>query len=134
MRAQSPGPLVQVMLSLRLLKILRDYWRVAKPADSFFPSRGRSGHVHPSTARGHFNDTRLSAGVDRPATPHSFRHSFATHLLDAGTDLAVIAQLLGHASLRTTAIYTHVTTELISKTPSPFDLLPEMGTDKTDTV
>jgi len=122
----------EVMLSMRLLEMLREYWRQARPASYFFPSPGAAGHLDPATVRERFRRARLAAGVTRRVTPHALRHSFATHLLDDGTDIAVTARLLGHASVRTTAIYTHVTTRLISRTRSPLDLLPEALGRETD--
>ena len=71
-----------------------------------------------------FRRARREAGLGDGCTPHSLRHSFATHLLENGTQLVVIQQLLGHATIKTTSAYTHVRTDHIGRVVSPFDLLP----------
>lgn len=111
------------MLSPLLLQMLRHYWWAARPTDYLFPGRGRSGHVTSSTVQRACIDAQTRAGLSKEVTPHTLRHSFATHLLEGGTDLRVIQQLLGHSSPRTTALYTHVSNKLIAQTKSPLDLL-----------
>jgi site-specific recombinase XerD len=111
------------VLSPLLLEMLRHYWWAARPKDYLFPSRGTTGHVTNSTVQRACLEAQQIAGLSKEITPHTLRHSFATHLLEAGTDLRVIQELLGHASPRTTAIYTHVSTRLISQVKSPLELL-----------
>jgi site-specific recombinase XerD len=114
------------LLSPRLLEMFRDYWRISRPADWLFPGRTTSIHISPGTVRQAFGKARDEAGIGRWCTPHALRHAFATHLLDSGTDLVVIQALLGHASIKTTTIYTHVTIEHLQKTQSPLDHLPQL--------
>lgn len=119
------------ILSPLLLQMLRHYWWAARPTDYLFPGRGQSGVVRSSTVQRACIEARQVAGLAKEVTPHTLRHSFATHLLEAGTDLRVIQQLLGHSSPRTTALYTHVSNKLISQTKSPLDLLVANHTEGT---
>jgi len=114
------------MLSPGLLKILDLYCWAAHPEDLLFRSRFKDRPITDSTVQRVCIQARKDSGIDKQISPHTLRHSFATHLLEAGTDLRVIQELLGHASPKTTAIYTHVSTALIGKTVSPLDTLPEV--------
>ena len=111
------------MLSPVLLTALRHYWWAARPVDYLFPGRSLQKHISGSQVQKACKDAQARAGIDKEVTPHTFRHSFATHLLEAGTDLRVIQALLGHSSPQTTSLYTRVSTQLISRTRSPLDLL-----------
>lgn len=117
------------LLSPRLLEALRCYWRIYKPQDWMFPGRTPQGHISPDTVRQVFAKAREQAGLGRWCTPHTLRHAFATHLLDAGTDLVVIQALLGHTSIKTTSRYTHVSVERLRDTTSPLDRLPDTWLD-----
>ena len=113
----------EVMLSPRLLVVLREYWKVARPKEWLFPGDvpGRpltDGSVHRICVR-----AAQESGLGKHITIHTLRHSFATHLLEAGTDLRTIQVLLGHRSLRTTAVYTHVSAVALAATQSPLDRL-----------
>jgi integrase/recombinase XerD len=112
-----------VMLSPQLLAILRAYWRLVKPAHWLFPGRDPARPVGTATLQAACRVATREAELDKPVTVHTLRHSFATHLLEAGTDIRIIQVLLGHGRLATTAIYTRVATNLIAKTPSPLDRL-----------
>lgn len=112
------------LLSQRLLDELRAYWRLDRPSGEWlFPGRPASRHLDPASVRSVFHEAIQSAGIRKEATPHVLRHSFATHLLEKGVSLMVVKALLGHASLRATSIYTHVTLEHIGRTRSPLDVL-----------
>ncbi len=120
-----------VILSPRLLAMLRAYWATARPEKPLlFPGRlGRPVHI--DVIRRAFRATVDALGLTKRVTLHSFRHGFATHLLEEGTDLRVIQALLGHASPVTTAHYTRVSTKNLQMVTSPYDLLP--ATTKTAT-
>jgi len=115
------------MLSERLLDFLRAYWKIARPQDRLFPSKTKTGHISPESVRAVFKKALQRAGITKDVTPHVLRHSFATHLLEAGTDITVIQALLGHQSIQTTSLYTHVSTRHLTCTKSPLDLLETRG-------
>lgn len=117
----------QVALSSVLLDALRVYWLAYRPSSWLFPGREADQPLSASAIQRAIKAARLKAGIAKPATPHTLRHSYATHLMEAGTDLRVIQTLLGHRSLRTTAIYTHVATDRVRTTRSPLDAVsPEL--------
>lgn len=115
----------QVALSSVLLDALRTYWRAYRPGRCLFPGADPDKPMVSSTIQRALKAARVRAQIAKPAGPHVLRHSYATHLMEAGTDLRVIQTLLGHSSLRTTQIYTHVATERVRTTRSPLDALSE---------
>ena len=115
------------ILSPVLWEMLQHYCWAARPTGYLFPGRSPRGHVSVSQVQRACKEAQLAAGIDKEVSPHTFRHSFATHLLEAGTDLRVIQALLGHSSPQTTALYTRVSTKLIGRTQSPLDLLSPSG-------
>ncbi len=105
---------------------LRAYWRLERPPLPYlFVGEGTGRPLGPEAVRRALEMARAEAGITRTVTAHMLRHSFATHLLEAGTDVRVIQQLLGHRDLSTTAGYTRVAHAMISKTASPLDRLPK---------
>ncbi len=113
-----------VMLSEKVLTVLRDYFRAYRPKTWLFPGQsGPDAPITERTAQHVFEHARDKAGIRKKVGIHVLRHSFATHLLEAGTDLRYIQELLGHASSRTTEIYTHVSKRSISAIKSPLDAL-----------
>jgi site-specific recombinase XerD len=111
-----------VMLSPALLETLREYWRVSKPKVFLFPGvKGKPLCV--SAAQKAFDKARLQAGIRKSVSFHTLRHSFATHLLEDGTNVRKIQALLGHRSLKTTELYTHVAENYLNQMRSPLDRL-----------
>ncbi|MGL4437706.1 MAG: tyrosine-type recombinase/integrase [Bosea sp. (in: a-proteobacteria)] len=110
-----------VMLSVALLAILRSYWRLARPGDWLFPGRGPDKPMDVQVLHAACRSAAKAAGLTKKVSVHTLRHGFATHLLESGTDIRIIQVLLGHASLSTTARYTHVATTTIARTRSPLD-------------
>lgn len=114
-----------VMLSPRLLPLLREYWKAYRPSDWLFPGRVAGRPIAANSVRLVCNKARLASGLKKQITPHTLRHSFATHLLEAGTDLRKIQILLGHRSPSSTARYTHVAIQNVQQTRSPLDDVPD---------
>jgi site-specific recombinase XerD len=112
-----------VMLSPRLLHILREYWRVERPPQPWLFASRRGGPLSDDTARHALRLATAAAGLGKHVTPHVLRHSFATHLLEHGTELRIIQVLLGHSQIRTTTRYARVATTMIARTASPLDKL-----------
>ena len=113
-----------VMLSPQLLEILRAYWKVTHPEVWLFQGDIPGRPITRSAVEQACQKARRVSGIKKPITPHSLRHGFATHLLEAGTDVRTIQLLMGHRSLATTARYLKVATSTVCATTSPFDLLP----------
>jgi site-specific recombinase XerD len=109
-------------LSSTLLESLRDYWRFYRPGNALFPGAIPGKPLNRSSVERLCSGFREKARIAKPVTPHTMRHCFATHLLEAGTDLRTIQVLLGHRSLNTTAIYLHVVTRAPQVTSTLMDL------------
>lgn len=112
-----------VMLSPILLETLREYWRYQRPKEWLFPGRNPNQPISGNDIFVVFQNAVRRAGITKQVCPHSLRHSFATHLLESGTDLRTIQILLGHGSLKTTSRYLHVSPQLVRATASPLDSL-----------
>ncbi len=112
------------MLSPKLLVILRAYWKQVRPTAPWLFSGKTGRHLRSDVAREAFHRAAAAVKLDKRIRPHVLRHSFATHLLDHGTDVRIIQVLLGHDSIRSTSRYARVSTGLIARTKSPLERLP----------
>jgi len=114
-----------VMLSPKLLEILRGYWRAVRPKEWLFPGIRDDQPITKDAVEAACQKALRLSGLSKPVTPHSLRHAFAVHLLESSTtDLRTIQLLLGHRSLATTARYLRIATSKVCATSSPLDLLP----------
>jgi len=112
-----------VMLSPKVLTALRDYYNSLKikPLSYLFFGLDRNKPMHPRHVQYQISQAGKKAGINKQVTPHVLRHSFATHLLESNVDVRRIQALLGHKSLKTTALYMHVSSNFINQTKSPID-------------
>ncbi len=109
-------------LSVRLLAQLRQHWQQEPPGRWVFAEPRATRPLHPTTAQRVYWAAKRHAGISKPGGIHALRHAFATHLLEAGTDLHTVQRLLGHRSITTTIRYFHLSQGRVLATPSPFDL------------
>lgn len=121
--AQSKGKKDRyIMLSNKLLIILREYYKEYRPKEYLFEGQ-KGGKYSARSVQAIFKEALIKSNINKKASVHILRHSFATHLLEAGTDIRMIQQLLGHCSIKTTQIYTQVSSSNIAKVISPYDSL-----------
>ena len=113
------------LLGDRTLEILRFYWKMCRPEEWLFPGRIKEKPISVSSIQRVFKKALHESGIKKKASVHTLRHSFATHLLQGGTDLYYIQRFLGHTAASTTAIYLHITGKDLANIKSPIDLLDD---------
>jgi site-specific recombinase XerD len=113
------------LLADHTLDILRTYWKAYRPGEWLFPGTRLGKPISTESVRMVFKRALQKAGIEKKATVHTLRHSFATHLLEAGTDLYYIQRLLGHSTANTTSVYLHITGKDLARVRSPIDLFKE---------
>lgn len=113
------------LLGERTLQMLREYFKTYRPMHWLFPSEKGDWPLHVTSVQKAFKQALWKSGIKKEASVHTLRHSFATHLLESGTDLYYIQRLMGHTTPKTTAIYLHVRQRDMGKIKSPVDLLEE---------
>jgi site-specific recombinase XerD len=118
------------MLSPRLLVLLREWWLVGRPTTWLFPGRDPLLPITPRQLHRVVCETADAVGIEKRVSPHTLRHSFATHLLEEGVDIRLIQVALGHSKLDTTARYAHVASKVLREMVSPLDQLTSLVRDK----
>jgi integrase/recombinase XerD len=114
-----------VMLAESLLELLRQYYKAVRPKGEYlFPGQNPSRPISTTAVSLILRRVMHETGLSKKVTMHTFRHCFATHLIEAGTDIRILQVLLGHSSIRTTIRYTHITDRLVQKLVSPLDMIP----------
>ena len=111
------------ILAAITLEFLRGYWRMYEPTHWLFEGQDPARHLSASSLQRAFNASKEKARIKKHVTIHSLRHSFATHLLEQGTDIHIVQRLLGHTSIKTTTVYLHLKKESLTKVVSPLDHL-----------
>jgi integrase/recombinase XerD len=117
-------------LSPQLLELLREWWVIGRPTTWLFPGRDPLLPITPRQLHRVVCDTANAIGIEKRVSPHTLRHSFATHLLEDGTDIRLIQVALGHSKLDTTARYAHVASKVLREMVSPLDRLTLLVPDK----
>jgi integrase/recombinase XerD len=110
-----------IPISDNVIKLLRNYYQLYRPVKYLFEGQKVGTQYSETSLENIIKDARKRSGIKKPVTLHWLRHSYATHLLESGTDLRYIQELLGHKSSKTTEIYTHVTEKSLQKIQSPYD-------------
>ena len=118
------------VLSQSLLEQLRAYWKAYRPKEWMFYGRDRQEHLNLRTVQKTFQADKKRAGIHKRATPHSLRHSFATHSMEDGANLLYIRDLLGHRAIKSTLVYLKVTAEGIDRLVNPLDRMMELRRSK----
>lgn len=113
------------ILSQKLLKELRIYWKACRPGNWLFPRKNSTQHISISAVQRIYNKAKKKAGITKGKGIHTLRHCFATHLLEAGYDVRKIQILMGHRSLSTTMVYLHVSRKDLGMIKSPLDFVDE---------
>jgi site-specific recombinase XerD len=115
------------LLAQRQLDCLREYYQQTQPKTWLFPGQTSEGHISCGRVRKVFSASVKRAGITKKVTPHILRHCFATHLVESGVDVSIVKEFLGHGSIQTTQIYTHLGVQRVKGIIIPFDLL---GTER----
>jgi len=110
-----------IPISEKIIEMLREYFKIYKPKNWLFEGQTEGKQYSEQSLQSVLKQSLEKSGIKKPVTLHWLRHSYATHLLESGTDLRFIQELLGHKSSKTTEIYTHVSTKSLQKIKSPFD-------------
>jgi site-specific recombinase XerD len=120
------------LLSPSLLSVLREYWRILRPGmDWLFPGQHSCQPITTTAVQHACRIAAAESGINKRATPHTLRHSFATHMLEDGANIRLVQVLLGHASIQTTARYSHVSQRTINAARSPLDIIIESKNPKS---